>query len=72
MSVTAPELVEWVTPEQAGMYERGAPFRADASGRRPRTRPRCRFSREDWDRCGAFGLAGSPRPRSTVAAAPTS
>jgi alkylation response protein AidB-like acyl-CoA dehydrogenase len=62
MSVTAPELVEWVSPEQAGMYDEVLRFaRTLPDDARDRDRDAL-FSREGWDRCGAFGLLGLPAP----------
>jgi alkylation response protein AidB-like acyl-CoA dehydrogenase len=59
-----PHLAGWsTTPEQQEVYEATRRFAlslaSDAIGR---DRER-RFSREDWDSCGAFGLQGLPAPQ---------
>lgn len=55
-------VVEWVTPEQAEFYETVARFASslpdDVAGR---DRDEV-FSREAWDRIGAFGIPGLPVP----------
>jgi hypothetical protein len=62
MSVTAPELVEWVTSDQAAMFDEVLRFaRSLPDDARERDRDAL-FSREGWDRCGAFGLLGLPAP----------
>lgn len=62
MKTASQALIEWVTPEQAEFFEsvydfaRSLPDDAaglDRSGG---------FSRENWDRCGRFGIQGLPAP----------
>ncbi len=62
MRAAAPAPIEWVAPEQAEFFDsvlrfaRGLPDDAgdlDRSGG---------FSRQNWDRCGAFGIHGLPAP----------
>ena len=60
----APHLAGWSRrPEQQEVYEATRRFARSLAGdaiERDRDR---RFSREDWDRCGAFGLQGLPAPQ---------
>jgi alkylation response protein AidB-like acyl-CoA dehydrogenase len=57
------QLTGWVTPEQEQVYDATLAFaRSLGSDTVARDRER-RFSREDWDRCGAFGLQGLPAPQ---------
>jgi alkylation response protein AidB-like acyl-CoA dehydrogenase len=56
-------LTGWVTPEQEEVYDATRSFaRSLGADIVDRDRER-RFSREDWDRCGAFGLQGLPAPQ---------
>lgn len=63
MSVAAPPLLGWVTPEQEAFYDAVVDF--------ARTLPRddiaaldrdAGFARESWRRCGEFGIQGLPAP----------
>ncbi|MGQ0669875.1 MAG: acyl-CoA dehydrogenase family protein [Actinomycetota bacterium] len=54
--------IEWVTPEQAEFFESVCRFARSLPGDvalRDRSET---FSREGWDRCGAFGIQGLPAP----------
>lgn len=56
-------LAGWAAPEQEELYEATREF-ARSLGADIVERDRAhRFSREDWDRCGDFGLQGLPAPR---------
>jgi alkylation response protein AidB-like acyl-CoA dehydrogenase len=56
-------LVGWATPEQAEIYEATRRFAASLGGDIVQRDRDHGFSREDWDRCGAFGLQGLPAPQ---------
>ncbi len=63
MTVSAPSVVEWVTPEQSEFFEAVTRFaRTLPDDTRERDRS-AEFSREVWDRCGAFGIQGLPVPQ---------
>ena len=69
---TRSQLTGWVTPEQEEIYAATLAFArslGDDIVQRDRER---RFSREDWDRCGSFGLRVFRRRRSSAAAGRTS
>ena len=52
--------IEWVSPEQAELYESVVRFaRTLPDDVRDRERDEI-FSRQSWDRCGAFGIQGLP------------
>jgi alkylation response protein AidB-like acyl-CoA dehydrogenase len=58
-----PHLAGWATPEQEEVYEATRGFaRSLGADAIDRDRGR-RFSRADWDSCGAFGLQGLPAPQ---------
>ena len=63
MSTVAVSPLEWVTPDQASMYEAVSAF----AGTLPRDGARVLdpisgFDRESWRRCGEFGIMGLPAP----------
>ena len=52
--------IEWISPEQAELYESVVKFaRTLPDDVRDRERDEI-FSRQSWDRCGAFGIQGLP------------
>ena len=52
--------IEWISPEQAEFYESVMKFaRTLPDDVRDRERGEI-FSRQSWDRCGAFGIQGLP------------
>ncbi len=63
MTVTAPPLLEWVTPEQAAFYDAVVGFARTLPRDDVRAHDRdAIFPREVWDRCGEFGIHGLPAP----------
>jgi hypothetical protein len=55
-------VIEWISPEQAEFYKSVMEFaRTLPDDVRERERDEV-FSREAWDRCGAFGIQGLPAP----------
>lgn len=62
MRGAGPTLIEWITAEQAEFYDAVSRFAKDLPDDvlgRDRTET---FSRDAWDRCGAFGIQGLPAP----------
>jgi alkylation response protein AidB-like acyl-CoA dehydrogenase len=60
---TAPStLIEWVEPEQAEFYEQVLRFARALPRDALEGDRRHAFSRENWARCGEFGLTGLPAP----------
>lgn len=63
MSIAAPPLLEWITPEQSAFYETVVAFARTLPRDDVRTHDReAVFSREGWRRCGEFGICGLPAP----------
>ncbi|MGH2806111.1 MAG: acyl-CoA dehydrogenase family protein [Actinomycetota bacterium] len=58
----APDVIEWVTPEQAEYYEEVKRFSLTLESDFPNRDRYAIFDRESWNRCGAFGLQGLPAP----------
>jgi alkylation response protein AidB-like acyl-CoA dehydrogenase len=63
VTVAAPPLLEWVTPEQAAFYDAVVGFARSLPRDDVRERDReATFPRETWRRCGEFGIQGLPAP----------
>jgi alkylation response protein AidB-like acyl-CoA dehydrogenase len=63
VTVAAPPLLEWVTPEQAAFYDAVVGFARTLSRDEIRANDRAaEFPRESWRRCGEFGIHGLPAP----------
>jgi alkylation response protein AidB-like acyl-CoA dehydrogenase len=57
-----PAVIEWISPEQAELYRSAKEFAMSLPDDvRERERDE-EFSRDAWDRCGAFGIHGLPAP----------
>jgi alkylation response protein AidB-like acyl-CoA dehydrogenase len=65
VSVAAPPLLEWVTPEQAAFFDAVVGFAKSLPRDDVRTMDRdATFPRDAWRRCGEFGIHGLPAPES--------
>lgn len=63
MSVAAPPMLEWVSPEQAAFYDTVVAFARTLPRDDVRSLDRdAGFPRESWLRCGRFGIHGLPAP----------
>jgi alkylation response protein AidB-like acyl-CoA dehydrogenase len=63
VTVAAPPLLEWVTPEQAAFYDAVVAFARTLPRDEVRGHDReATFPRESWRRCGEFGIHGLPAP----------
>ena len=63
MSVAAPPMLEWVSPEQAAFYDSVVAFARTLPRDDVRSLDRdAGFPRESWLRCGRFGIHGLPAP----------
>ena len=54
--------IEWVSPEQAEFFESVHRFASSLSDDTVAADRSQTFSRENWDRCGQFGIQGLPAP----------
>jgi len=63
VSVAAPPMLEWVSPEQAAFYDTVVAFARTLPRDDVRSLDRdAGFPRESWLRCGRFGIHGLPAP----------
>ncbi len=62
MTVASPTVIEWVSPEQAELYEQVYRFARTLPDDARVRDPDGGFAREAWDRCGEFGIQGLPVP----------
>jgi L-prolyl-PCP dehydrogenase len=63
VSIAAPPLLEWVTPDQEAFYDAVVGFARTLPQDEARMSEReGTFPRESWRRCGEFGIQGLPAP----------